>query len=75
MSAIAVRQSAEGIVDEKSVGKIPPRRDRRRPERCAVPNGPPKGSGKYDSRLLGLGPYGPHDLRSSNVETSGLESA
>jgi hypothetical protein len=32
-SAIAKGQSAEGIVDEKSVGKIPHRRDRRKPER------------------------------------------
>jgi len=45
-SAIAKGQSAEGIVDEKSVGKTPLRRGRRRPERCMARMGHQKVAAK-----------------------------
>ena len=59
MPAIATRQSAAVIVDEKSVGKIPgTHRGTSKVQKVNGPNGASKGSGEKPSTLRTSGPYG-----------------
>ena len=58
MSAIAKRKSAEGTVDEKSVGKIPHCAGPSKAGKVHGPTGSSKGSGGKPPVLWTSGPYG-----------------
>jgi len=73
-SAIAEGQSAEGGVDEKSVGKIPHCAGPSKAGKVNGPNGSSKGSGRRLSALWTSGPQG-HHVRSRPCLTPGLQRA